>query len=75
MLTNITPDILQKERNKLFTIISALRLKQYCLNDIQLLYSQLRFFHENVKTPCREFCECQEAIKEILLLTIDKFIV
>lgn len=74
MLTNINLDIVRKEQGKLFDIISKMKMKQYDVNYLPFLYSHLSFLHKNIKTPCREYCECQEAIKEILCMTADKFI-
>lgn len=74
MLTNISIHIVRRERCKLFNIISRIKKKDYSISYIQFLNSHLSFLHKNVKRPCREYCECQEAIKEILCMTADKFI-
>jgi len=76
MSTNINMDLIAKQSNKLYEIISEIKTKN-CdgLQYIDFLYSHLTFLHNNVKRPWVDYCDCQETIKEVLYITSDKFIV
>lgn len=76
MLNNIDSDKLQKQSKKLYKIISEIQTKN-CngLQYIQFLYSHLMFLHKNIKKPWREYCDCQETIKEVLFITADQFVI
>lgn len=74
MLNTIDSDKLLKQSKKLYKIISEMQTKNYNgLQCIQFLYSHLMFLQNNIKKPWREYCDCQETIKEVLFLTADKF--
>lgn len=74
MLNNVDSDILQKQSQKLYKIISEMQTKN-CngLQYIQFLYSHLTLLQNNIKKPWKEYCDCQETIKEVLFITADKF--
>lgn len=67
-------DVLLEQSNKLYKIISEIKSKNSNgLQHIQFLYSHLLFLHNNIKKPRREYCDCQETIKEVLFVTADQF--
>lgn len=76
MLTKISSDILLKQSIKLYKIISEMTTTN-CngLKYIQFLYSHLMFLQNNIKKPWKEYCDCQETIKEVLFITADKFVI
>lgn len=69
-------EIIQEYDSKLNKIILELRNKNTDgLDYIQFLYDYLELIHNNLKKPLKEYCDCQETIKEILYTTTEKFVI
>lgn len=77
MLSKNTSSMFKKQSRQLHKIIAYLTDND-CHDGLQymdFLYSYLSFLHKNVKKPWKEYCNCQETLKEILCKSIDKFII
>lgn len=76
LYTDTNQDLLKENEYKLRKIILAIRAKNTDgLEHIQFLYNYLDVLHSSIKKPFREYCDCQETIKQILYSTPDKFII
>lgn len=77
MYTNNCLHDFKTQSYKLSKIISSLT-ENRCSNSLQFiefLHSYLLFLHKNIKLPCKQYCNCQETIKEIFKQHADKFII
>lgn len=77
MLTKNSLSLLEDKSKQLHKIISYLTENDGHdgLQYIDFLYSYLSFLEKNVKKPWKEYCNCQETLKEVLCKNIDKFII
>jgi hypothetical protein len=76
LTTHTNQDTLKEHESKLRKIILEIGNKNTDgLEYIQYLYDYLEVLHNSIKKPFKEYCDCQETIKEILYTTSDKFII